>query len=164
MTKDNLTLKEVCQELGKSKRTITRYIKKGMLNPDKIKNENGILEYRFNPLEIEKIKNNNQDIGQETRQKTKNESKKDDTLSLLTDTVKLLEKQLKAKDKQIDKMLERQRETNILIGQLQKKVMLIEDKTKGQREDKSDKTNDTTSDTLGDKIKNFINHIFGNNK
>lgn len=35
--KDNLNLKEVYLKLGKSKRTITRYIKKGILNPDKVK-------------------------------------------------------------------------------------------------------------------------------
>jgi len=161
MTDRKITLKEVSQELGKSKRTISRYIKKGILNPEKVKSENGIPEYRFNPLEIEKIKNNNQAIGQKTRQKTKNDTKKNDSLSLLTDTVKLLEKQLKAKDRQINKMLERQRETNILIGQLQKKVLLLEDKSKGQREDKSDTTSDTTSDTPGDRVKRFIGRLFG---
>jgi DNA-binding transcriptional MerR regulator len=159
MKQAGLTLKEVCQELEKSKRTITRYIKKGILNPEKAKSENGVLEYRFDLLEIEKIKNNNQAIGQTTRQNTKNYTKKDDSLSLLTDTVKLLEKQLKAKDRQINKMLERQRETNILIGQLQKKVLLLEDKTKGEREDKSDKTSDTTKDKWWH-IKNIITRWF----
>ena len=35
--KDNLTLKEVCELLSKSKKTETRYIKKGRLNPEKVK-------------------------------------------------------------------------------------------------------------------------------
>lgn len=51
MTKQaDLTLKEVCQGLGKSKRTITRYIKKRILNPERIKNEKGILEYKLDPF------------------------------------------------------------------------------------------------------------------
>jgi predicted site-specific integrase-resolvase len=44
MTKDNLTLKKVCQELDKSKRTTTRYIKKGLLNTERVKSEKGIPE------------------------------------------------------------------------------------------------------------------------
>jgi len=163
MTKSDLNLKEVCQEIGKSKRTITRYIKKGVLNPERVKTENGILEYRFDPLEIEKIKNNNQAIGQTTRQKTKNDIKKDDSLSLLTDTVKLLQKQLKSKDQQIKKLLDRQRETNYLMGQLHSRILLLEDKTKGKRSDKTHRTEDTPSDTTGDKgwhIKNIIARWF----
>ena len=161
MTKDDLTLKEVCQELGKSKRTITRYIKKGILNPEKVKSENGILEYRFKKSEIEKFNNPDITTSQTTRQNIKSESNNNDTLSLLKDNMKLLEKQLKAKDRQINKMLERQRETNILIGQLQNKVLLLEDKSKGKRQDKNDKPSDTTSDTLSDRVKRFIDRLLG---
>ena len=158
---NNLTLKEVCQELGISKRTITRYIKKGLLNPEKVKSENGILEYRFKKSEIEKFNNPDITTSQTTRQNIKSESNNNDTLSLLKDNMKLLEKQLKAKDQQINKMLERQRETNILIGQLQNKVLLLEDKNKGKRQDKNDKPSDTTSDTLSDRVKRFIDRLLG---
>ena len=158
---NNLTLKEVCQELGISKRTITRYIKKGILNPEKEKSENGILEYRFKKSEIEKFNNPDITTSQTTRQNIKSESNNNDTLSLLKDNMKLLEKQLKAKDRQINKMLERQRETNILIGQLQNKVLLLEDKSKGKRQDKNDKPSDTTSDTLSDRVKRFIDRLLG---
>ena len=161
MTKDDLTLKEVCQELGKSKRTITRYIKKGILNPEKVKSENGIIEYRFKKSEIEKYNNPDTTTSQTTRQNIKSESNNNDTLLLLKDNMKLLEKQLKAKDQQINKMLERQRETNILIGQLQNKVLLLEDKYESKREDKKHRTEDTTSDTIGDKLKNFFNSWLG---
>lgn len=44
MSKTYLTLKEGCQELEKNKRTITMYIKKRLLNPEKVKSENGVLE------------------------------------------------------------------------------------------------------------------------
>jgi len=107
MTKTDMTLSEVCQELGKSKRTITRYIKAGKLNPEQVKNE----KYRFNRSEVESLKNPDT-TGQETGQKQKVEIKNDDTLALLKDNMKLLQKQLKSKDQQIKKLLDRQRETN----------------------------------------------------
>jgi predicted site-specific integrase-resolvase len=153
MTKTDLTLKEVCQELGKSQRTVTRYIKKGLLNPDRVKNEKGILEYRFKISEIENIKNPDTTTSQTTGHKQKVDQKNEDILSL----VKILEKQLKEKDRQIKQMLERQRETNILMGQLQNKVLLLEDKSK----DRKHRTEDTTSDTTGDRIKSFFGRFFG---
>jgi len=161
MTKTDLTLNEVCQELGKSKRTITRYIKKGSLNPEKVKTENGILEYRFKKSEIENIKNPDTITGQTTGQNQKVEQNNNDTLSLLKDNMKLLQKQLKAKDIQIKQLLDRQRETNVLMGQLQNRVLLLEDKSKGKRADKIHQTNDTTSDTSGDKIINYLRRLFG---
>jgi len=42
MAKD-ISLNEVCQLLSKSKRTITRYIKKGLLNPEKVKSQKGMI-------------------------------------------------------------------------------------------------------------------------
>jgi len=161
MTKSDFTLNEICQELRKSKRTITRYIKKGLLKPEKVKNEKGILEYRFKKPEIENFKNSGKTTSQTTRQNQKVEIKNNDTLLLLKDTMKLLQKQLKAKDIQIKQLLDRQRETNVLMGQLQNRVLLLEDKSKGKRADKIHQTNDTTSDTPGDKIKNCLRRLFG---
>jgi predicted site-specific integrase-resolvase len=44
MTKQGeLNFNEASQVLGRSKRTITRYIKKGLLNPDKVKTEKGMI-------------------------------------------------------------------------------------------------------------------------
>ena len=156
-----LTLIKACEILGKSKRTITRYIKRGLLNPDRAKNEKGILEYRFKISEIENIKNLETRNRQTTRQNQKVEIKNNDTLLLLKDTMKLLQKQLKAKDIQIKQLLDRQRETNVLMGQLQNRVLLLEDKSKGKRADKIHQTNDTTSDTPGDKIINYLRRLFG---
>jgi len=72
--------------------------------------------------------------------------------------LKSLNRQLRVKDDQIkslsnkiDELIERQRETNILTGQLQNKVFLLEDKSKDKRPDKNDRT--------GDKIRKFISRI-----
>jgi excisionase family DNA binding protein len=162
MTKQSyLTFKETCNILGKSKRTVSRYIKKGLLNPEKVRGQKGI-EYRFNRTEVESIKNP-ETTGQETGQNQKVDIKDDDTLSLLKDNMKLLQKQLKSKDQQIKKLLDRQRETNYLMGQLHSRILLLEDKTKGKRSDKTHRTEDTPSDTTGDKgwhIKNIIARWF----
>lgn len=52
----DLTLKEVCEILGKSRRTLSRYISNGLLNPTKVKSDRGTLEYRFEQKKAEKIK------------------------------------------------------------------------------------------------------------
>jgi len=41
----DITLEQVYIILGKSKRTITRYIKKGLLNPEKVKSKKETYEY-----------------------------------------------------------------------------------------------------------------------
>jgi excisionase family DNA binding protein len=161
MQQSYLTFKETCNILGKSKRTVSRYIKKGLLNPEKVRGQKGI-EYRFNRTEVESLKNPDT-TGQKTGQKQKVEIKNDDTLALLKDNMKLLQKQLKSKDQQIKKLLDRQRETNYLMGQLHNRVLMLEDKTKGKRQDKKHRTEDTTGDTPGDRkwhIKNILARWF----
>ena len=151
--KDDLTFIEACNLLKKSQRTVSRYIKAGKLYPDKIKTEKGT-EYRFNLAEVENLKKPDT-IGQTTGQNIKIEKKDDDTLSLLKDTLKLLQKQLKAKDKQIAKYQEDQHERNVLMGQLQNKVLMLEDKSKGKRPDKMDRT-----DATPNAIKRFFGRWF----
>jgi len=166
LQKSDLSLKEVCERLGKSRRTVSRYISNGLLNPDKIKTERGLYEYRFDQSEIESLKKRGR--SQTTGQNIKIDRNIDDTLALLKDTIKLLQKQLKAKDNQINKMLERQREANILTGQLQNKVFLLEDKSKGKKgQDTPDKTGqdirqDIRQDT-GQRIRGFFKRIFKGN-
>ncbi|MFW6130292.1 MAG: helix-turn-helix domain-containing protein [Atribacterota bacterium] len=53
MQQSYLTFKETCNILGKSKRTVSRYIKKGLLNPKKVRGQKGI-EYRFNTHTLRK--------------------------------------------------------------------------------------------------------------
>ena len=49
------TLKEASEFLGKSEKTVGRYIKRGILHPDKVKSQNGTLEYRFLAEELEAL-------------------------------------------------------------------------------------------------------------
>jgi len=150
MNEKELSFDDVSRILNKSKRTISRYIKAGKLNPEKIKGEKGIPEYSFNRSEVEGLKNS-EVAGQGTGQNKKTEQKDDDILSV----IKVFEKQLKAKDQQIKQLLERQRETNYLLKGLQDKVLLLEDKTK----DKKQMTKDMTQ-AKGWHIKSFIEKLF----
>lgn len=43
MTNQDITLQQVCDILGKSRRPVSRYIKKGILNPDKVKSQKGMI-------------------------------------------------------------------------------------------------------------------------
>lgn len=51
-----LSLFESCEILSKSSRTVSRYVRKGMLHPMAIKSRQGTLEYRFSRSEIEALK------------------------------------------------------------------------------------------------------------
>ena len=67
--KNDLSLKEVCERLGKSRRTVSRYIKKGLITPERIKSERGTIQYRFNQADLEGLKIPGTDkIRQDTRQ------------------------------------------------------------------------------------------------
>ena len=154
---EKVTFAEASKILAKSERTLSRYIKTGKLNPDKIKTEKGI-EYRFSLAEIESLKK--PDTTGQTTGQNQNLNKNNDTLTLLNDTLKLLQKQLKAKDTQIKQLLERQRETNILMGQLQNRVLLIEDKSKGKRPDKNNRTEDTTNQVKWQGLNGFFKRLF----
>ena len=143
------------------------------MHPEKVKSQQGTLEYRFSKADIEAFKaqealnaeqtrqDRTEETGQtgqggQTRQDTlkrENGLNKDDlsqrrqdtpeqtghgrqdseVITLLKETTGLLKEQLVKKDEQIkdlggkiDQLIERDRETNILIGQLQSKVLMLE--------------------------------------
>ncbi len=187
----NITLSETCEILNRSKKSISRYISKGLLHPIKIKNQKGILEYRFSKSDIEafklqetsnadnkiqnitsyynnainsKINNSGQKWTQEDivgtkgqdnsgHKKTLDDSKKENTeiIILLKETIEILKEQLSKKDEQIkdlsfkiDQLIERNRETNILIGHLQNKVLMLEK----QRDNIDKESQKTQADTI----------------
>ena len=113
-TGGTISFTEVCKTLQKSKRTVSRYIKAGKLHPEKIKGE-----YHFKKSEVEGLLPDT--TGQMAGQ---------------VDLVSFLIKQLEEKDKQIAEMNSRQRELNILLGQAQKKIFLLEDQSKDKQSDK----------------------------
>jgi hypothetical protein len=177
MSDFNITLFEACELLNRSKKSISRYIRRGLLHPEKVKSQQGTLEYRFNKADIEAFKAQEALNAEETRQdgtdeteqtghkepikkaeflenkdfKGQTDETRQDTpeqtghgrqdktgqdsevITLLKETTGLLKEQLTKKDEQIkdlggkiDQLIERDRETNILIGQLQSKVLMLE--------------------------------------
>lgn len=121
----NITYPEACKLLKKSKRTVSRYIKKGLIKPERIKNKLGTLEYRFNRSDLSKYKKTKR------TKKTKPES----------NIIEFLKDQIKIKDEQIKELLERNRETNIMFNRLQNQLLLTGDKKEDRevKEDRQDK-------------------------
>lgn len=208
MSDYNITLFEACEQLSRSKKSISRYVRKGLLHPKKVKSQQGTLEYRFSESELkafkeketetrqdrqdtqdrtdetqkEKVsspplKENKESVldksetgetghgrqdgteqtgQQEAKEKTDTTKKKEkildkgqadetghprqdqtgqdgEIITLLKETTGLLRDQLKVKDEQIkglggkiDQLIERDRETNILLKGLQEKVLILE--------------------------------------
>lgn len=175
----NLTFSEACEILKKSRKTISRYIRKGLLKPERIKSKRGTLEYRFKQADLENLKPG---IGiDETRTgKTRQAIRQDnEVITLLKETTQVLKGQLDIKDKQIkslsgkiDKLIERSRETNILLKGLTNKVLMLEGKAEKtetvnewknkdkEREDRKDKTGKGIRQDRGQKIKDFIRKLF----
>ena len=167
----NITLFEACEILNRTKKSISRYIRRGRLNPLKVKSLHGTLEYRFTkadiddlraelarvdtedktgqdrtdetgharqdtpPLEKAFLSTKPDETGQGRQDKTGQDGTGQDTdiISLLKDTTELLKGQLTIKDtqigtlnEQVHKLIERDRETNILLKGLQDKLMLLE--------------------------------------
>ncbi|MCU0652634.1 MAG: helix-turn-helix domain-containing protein [Candidatus Pacebacteria bacterium] len=58
-----LTLYEVCEILGKSTRTVTRYVHRHILHPRGIKSRQGTLEYRFSRDEVLELKGHQDALG-----------------------------------------------------------------------------------------------------
>jgi len=197
MSDYNITLFEACELLNRSKKSISRYIRKGLLHPEQIKSKQGTLEYRFSKADLEAFKaqealkaeqtrpdgtdqtdrteqteqtgqpNLTQDIEiqkspEQTRQDRIEQARQDRTLetdqkneiiTLLKETTGLLKEQLKTKDEQIsslgvkiDQLIERDRETNIILKGLQDKILALEPPKQKQEQTGQDRGDGTRQD------------------
>ena len=157
--KRDLTFIEVCQVLKKSRKTITRYIQKGILKPERIKSQRGTLEYRFSQVDLESLKipgtdKIRQDIRGDTRQAIRQDN---EVINILRDQLNVKDKQINSLGKKIDQLIERSRETNILINGLTNRVLMLEDE---KREDRPDKTERDIRQDSGQNIREFFKRLF----
>jgi hypothetical protein len=102
------TLKEASTYLNKSERTISRYIKKGLLHPDEVKSLKGSKEYRFLEEELEQLKTDIRDDSQ----------KYDMSGDMSGDMLSFMREQIDRKDRQI-------RHLSLLLGQAQGRILAI---------------------------------------
>jgi len=138
---ETLTFIEACKILKKSKRTVSRYIKKGWLKPERIESKRGTLQYRFNQANLLKFK--------KPGRTEKTEQTRPDT-----DIITFLKDQIKVKDKQINELIERSRETNILLKGLQNQLLL----TDGKKEVRKDRA--VKPDKTGQGLNGFFKRLF----
>ena len=155
----NITFIEACQVLKKSRKTITRYIQKGILKPERIKSQRGTLEYRFSQVDLESLKipgtdKIRQDIRGDTRQAIRQDN---EVINILRDQLNVKDKQINSLGKKIDQLIERSRETNILINGLTNRVLMLEDE---KREDRPDKTERDIRQDSGQNIREFFKRLF----
>lgn len=128
----NLTLFEACEKLSKSKKSISRYIRKGLLHPRQIKSKQGTLEYRFSESDLNAFK-----MGEsETRQDTTDTQ---DTTQTPASTSLLEEK----KEEKAEKVLT---ET-----QTEQTTQDRPDETEQPRQEETKKISDTTNETEKEK-------------
>jgi len=146
---ETVSFKEASKILGKSERTLSRYIKKKLIIPEKIKSQKGI-KYYFNLAELESFKKLDT-TGQMTRQ-NKFDDKNNDTLSV-NKIIKILEKQLKVKEREIH-------ELHVLLGKSQETIYMLEDKSKGKRPDRNDRTDDTTRQIKWQWLNGWVKRLF----
>jgi len=174
MSDFNITLFEACEFLNRSKKSIGRYIRRDLLHPERIRSQQGTLEYRFSKADLEIFKEQEAQKAKQSRQdrrdradkteetdqtghtksgfienkgendqsrqdKTDQTGQDSEVITLLKETTKFLRNQLKTKDWQIgslgnkiDNLIERDRETNIILKGLQDRVFMLESPKKPQ--------------------------------
>jgi predicted DNA-binding transcriptional regulator AlpA len=153
-----LTLEQVSQRLNKSKKTISKYIKQGKLTPERVRSKQGTLKYKFLESDIEAFSvgvdlgemnpEQNQEPQKGNYQNRKEEPIEENDFNQIRELTEVLKEQLNRKDEQIkslsdkiDTLIERDRETNILLGQLQSKVLMIENPKERTEEEESQEEN-----------------------
>lgn len=142
LTDYTITLFEVCESLVVSKRTISRYVRLGMLHPQWTKSLKGTMEYRFSKAELDAIKAmgktnamrhdatpmaslevatiteiSKPDATERQTEKTQTpgETPQDAIICLLKENNETLKGELTAKNAQIKSLLDQNHETNVLL-------------------------------------------------
>ena len=149
-----LTTAEVCEVLKKSSKTVQRYVKKGLLNPKTVKTEWGTVEYRFDRSEVDNLKDRETTIVHDVRS-DRGQERQQETLPVLIDQLKMKDNQMAKKDEQIKELsdrikelIERDRERNVLMKDMQDKLVLM---LPGQGRQTQDTVTVDTKDMTKDK-------------
>lgn len=122
MEKDYISVKEACQVFKKSLSTIRRVVKETPVN--KIKKEKLVTGHNKIYINKEYLSNyfNVKPISNDSESSKSNNSEINESQQLLIKTyqniIKTLNNELEAKNRHIDTLLERQRESNVIIERL----------------------------------------------
>ena len=143
----SLTLKQVSDLLNRSSRTISRYVKQGRLNPQRVSIRPGVNEYRFSRAEAKSLKSHQtsdtphdttrhydfiDDKPHATGHDTPSHTPHPDATAIselkdiLLDQLKVKDQQINELSKQVSELIERNRETNILLLNLQQRLPELE--------------------------------------
>ena len=86
MSDYNITLFETCELLSRSKKSISRYVRRGLLHPKKVKSQQGTLEYRFSESELKAFKEKETESRQDRRDTQDRTDETPDTKKIITET------------------------------------------------------------------------------
>jgi plasmid maintenance system killer protein len=123
-----LTIKEASSLTNKCDMTIRRMVKQ-LYKQDKSLYKQVIDKGKYNKILIDK-----EFLLEKFESEEKNVYSMND--QCLTDVITLLKQQLQEKDKQIEALIERNRETNIIINNLQNKLLMLEAPKREEQEKK----------------------------
>lgn len=141
----NITFFEACEALNRSKKSLGRYIRRGLLHPKEIKGAHG-LEYRFDRADLDEFKKIYnigmeeikeapermvllEPVTEEPAQPVPAETGQDAAMvPFLMDQIKVKDDQIKTMSGQMTEMIERQHETNILLHRANDRVLELEGK------------------------------------
>lgn len=161
MSENNITLFEACELLNRSKKSISRYIRRGLLHPEQIKSQQGTLEYRFSKADLEAFKANETLKAEETRQDTGDRTEETDQTGHIKSS--FIENTREIEQTRQDKPEETRQTRQDETGQDNEIITLLKETT-GLLKDQL-KTKDEQISSLGGKIDELIqrdretNHI-----
>ncbi len=137
----NITFFEACEFLSKSRKSVSRYIRLGLLHPEEGRSKQGTLQYRFTmadlkafkvragedveaPVKIDPPASVAENLGKTEPPETSQEG----FVPFLMEQIKVKDEQIKIRDTQITEMIERSRETNILLNRSNERILELETK------------------------------------
>lgn len=98
MSDYNITLFEACEQLSRSKKSMSRYVRKGLLHPKKVKSQQGTLEYRFSESELKAFKEKENESRQDRQDTQDRTDETPDNKKTITETAESKENVLDKRD------------------------------------------------------------------
>lgn len=146
MKDHTITFFEACETLNRSRKSVSRYVRRGLLHPTTIKSKNGTREYRFSLQDLEEFKGRDQtgqeettqdeprrevekveDLQPDSRETTQDQTRQDSALvPFLMEQIKVKDEHIKVQGAQITELIERDKEKNFLLKGYQDRVMELE--------------------------------------
>ncbi len=151
----SLTTADVCRILDVSEKSVQRYVKRGILHPKRT--ESGIVQNMFEVEEVEKVKQKFSELRTVRTEMSESPKPPRQQNGDLSQVVAVLQSQLEVKDRQLAEAnerlkseQERNRESNILLKQVQDRLLIGQTQTETGTDTRQEEGTETvTKDSRG---------------